>query len=62
MAECDKTLCHVDAFLWLPEPVVGCPASLCGVSLEGLEVAQPEGSASSVSVLWGRGGGYRNWQ
>lgn len=41
---------------WAVQPRCG------GVSPRGLEVAQPEGSASSVSVLWGRGGGYRNWQ
>lgn len=55
VAEGDKTLCHVDALLWVPE-LVGAAQPCCGgVSPRGLEVPRHQGSASSV--LWAVGAG-----
>lgn len=63
MAERAETLCHVGAFLWLPEPVVGCPAPLWWGEPAGAGGAVALGQCQLCEcVLWGRGGGYRNWQ
>lgn len=63
MAERAETLCHVGAFLWLPGPVVGCPAPLWWGEPAGAGGAVALGQCQLCEcVLWGRGGGYRNWQ